>query len=263
MVNSGERHAVPVRPGKVIAVHLAYESRARQRGRRPEAPSYFLKPGSSVGRSGGVVERPAGTELLAFEGEIALVIGTPARHVRESDAWSHVAGVTAANDLGVYDLRWADRGSNLRSKGRDGYTPLGPDLIDARRLDPAALRVRTWVNGQLAQEDTTAPDRMLFGLPRMVADLSQHLTLETGDVILTGTPAGSSVVGPGDVIEVEVDAAPGSGAPGDAPASSGRLLTTVVAGDVPLDETLGSGPRVDDTQRTEAWGSRAAAGLDS
>lgn len=185
------------RPGKVIAVHLSYASRARQRGVRPAAPSYFLKPTSSLAATGGEVERPAGAELLAFEGEIALVIGAPARHVAVDRAWAHVAAVTAANDLGVYDLRWADKGSNVRSKGRDGYTPLGPELIDARDVAPDALRVRTWVNGALVQEDTTGADALLFPLTQIVADLSQHLTLETGDVILTGTPAGSSVLVPG------------------------------------------------------------------
>lgn len=247
--------ALSRRPGKIVAVHLAYASRADQRGRRPAAPSYFLKPASSLGVSGGVVERPAGTELLAFEGEIALVIGEPARHVTVADAWDHVAAVTAANDLGVYDLRWADKGSNVRSKGRDGYTPLGPEVIDARTVDPAALRLRTWVNGSLVQEDSTGPDALLFPFAQLVADLSQHLTLERGDVILTGTPAGSSVVAPGDVVEVEVDAPTAPGAP-----SSGRLVTTVVQGEVPFTD-VGAGPRVDDAQRADAWGSAEAAGL--
>src|SRR5690606_6940828 len=139
------------RPGKIIAVHLSYASRADQRGRRPAHPSYFFKAASSIAASGGTVERPAGTELLAFEGEIALVIGTPARHVRVEDAWSHVAWITAANDLGLYDLRANDKGSNVRSKGGDGYTPLGPELIDARAVDPGGIRVRSWVNGELRQ----------------------------------------------------------------------------------------------------------------
>jgi 5-oxopent-3-ene-1,2,5-tricarboxylate decarboxylase/2-hydroxyhepta-2,4-diene-1,7-dioate isomerase len=246
--------ALPGRPGKIIAVHLGYASRADQRGRRPTDPSYFFKPSSSVARSGSAVVRPAGTELLAFEGEIALVIGRPARRVPLSAAWEHVAWVTAANDLGLYDLRAADKGSNVRSKGGDGYTPLGPELIDARSVHPAGLRVRSWVNGALVQEDTTAG--LLFPLAQFVADLSQHLTLETGDVILTGTPAGSSVVGPGDLVEVEVDA---PGVPGRP--SSGRLATRVVAGDAAFDPLLGALPQVDDTQRAEAWGSRAAAGL--
>ena len=245
---------LPCRPGKIIAVHLSYGSRADQRGRRPEHPSYFLKPASSVTASGSTVERPAGTELLAFEGEIALVIGTPAHHVSAEEAWSHVGWVTAANDLGVYDLRANDKGSNVRSKGRDGYTPVGPSLIDAAAVHPDALRVRTWVNGDLVQVDTTAG--LIFPLAQIVADLAQHLTLERGDVILTGTPAGSSVIEPGDVVEVEVDAPSSPDSP-----TSGRLVTTVVAGEQDFDADLGSLPSVDDTQRAEAWGSREAAGL--
>ncbi|MCR2764038.1 fumarylacetoacetate hydrolase family protein [Microbacterium sp. zg.B48] len=249
---TGRFGPLPDRPGKIIAIHLSYASRADQRGRRPAAPSYFFKPSSSVAASGDTIERPAGTELLAFEGEIALVIGAPARRVPLADAWNHVDAVTAADDFGLYDLRANDKGSNVRSKGGDGYTPIGPVLIDARAVDPAALRLRTWVNGVLAQEDTTAG--LLFPLAQLVADLSQHFTLETGDVILTGTPAGSSVVVPGDVVEVEVDA-PATGL------TSGRLVTAVTQGAIPFDQTLGSLPAVDDTQRAEAWGSRAAAGL--
>lgn len=242
------------RPGKIIALHLNYPSRAAQRGKTPQQPSYFLKPSTSYAPSGSVVERPAGTELLGYEGEIALVIGTAARRVSIDDAWSHVSGVTAANDLGVYDLRHADAGSNLRSKGADGFTPLGPAVIDARAVDPAALRIRTWRNGELVQEDTTA--ELLFPFARLVADLSQLITLEPGDVILTGTPAGASVAQPGDVLEVEVDAPTAPGAP-----SSGRLSTTVAEGTTPLAD-FGAAPRVDDAQRIDAWGSREAAGLD-
>ncbi|MBD7957305.1 fumarylacetoacetate hydrolase family protein [Microbacterium sp. Sa4CUA7] len=246
---------LPGRPGKIIAVHLSYESRAAQRGRRPAAPSYFFKASSSVAASGGTVERPEGTELLAFEGEIALVIGTAARRVPLARAWEHVGWVTAADDLGLYDLRAADKGSNVRSKGGDGFTPIGPDLIDARTIDPTGLRVRAWVNGELRQEGTSGD--LIFPLAQFVADLSQHFTLEPGDVILTGTPAGSSVVEPGDVVAVEVDA-PETGA------TSGRLTTTVVAGPAaPFDPALGTLPAVDDTQREEAWGSREDAGLAS
>jgi 2-keto-4-pentenoate hydratase/2-oxohepta-3-ene-1,7-dioic acid hydratase in catechol pathway/regulator of RNase E activity RraA len=242
---------LPQRPGKIIAVHLSYASRADQRGRRPAHPSYFFKPASSVTPTGSTIERPAGTELLAYEGEIALVIGEPARIVDAESAWDHVAWVTASNDFGVYDLRANDKGSNVRSKGRDGFTPIGPGLIDARTVDPAELRVRTWANGELVQDGTT--DDLIFSLPQIVADLAQHFTLETGDVILTGTPAGSSVAVPGDLIEVEVDV-PGG-------ASSGRLATTVVQGQHEFDPELGSLPAADDAQREDAWGSREAAGL--
>ncbi|CAH0205566.1 fumarylacetoacetate hydrolase family protein [Microbacterium sp. Bi128] len=246
--------ALPARPGKVIAVHLSYPSRADQRGRRPANPSYFFKPSSSLASTGSTIERPAGTELLAFEGEVALVIGATARRVSIDQAWAHVAAVTAANDFGIYDLRTNDKGSNVRSKGRDGYTPVGPRLIPAQTVSPTGLRVRVWVDGQLAQDDTT--EDLLFPLPQIVADLSQHFTLEPGDVILTGTPAGSSVVLPGAVVEVEVDAPDAPGTP-----SSGRLVTTVVQGDAPFDDALGSLPSVDDHQRAEAWGSRESAGL--
>ena len=236
---------------KVIAVHINYPSRAAQRGRTPAQPSYFLKPSSSLSLSGSAVERPAGCELLGYEGEIALVIGKAARRVGLEDAWSHVAAVTASNDLGVYDLRWADKGSNLRSKGGDGFTPVGPALIPADAVDPSRLRIRTWHNGQLVQDDTT--EDLLFPFARLVADLSQLLTLEEGDIILTGTPAGASVARPGDVLEVEVGTLDGS-------PTTGRLVTRVEEGTTPFAD-FGAGPKVDDVQREEAWGSREAAGL--
>jgi 5-oxopent-3-ene-1,2,5-tricarboxylate decarboxylase/2-hydroxyhepta-2,4-diene-1,7-dioate isomerase len=230
------------RPGKVVAVHLNYPSRAAQRGRTPSAASYFLKPSSSLAGSGSVA-RPAGTELLAFEGEIALVIGTPARHVRPEDGWAHVGWVTAANDLGLQDLRTADRGSNVRSKGGDGYTPLGPALLPAAELDPAGLRVRAWLDGELVQDDTS--DTLLFDFGHLVADLSRMLTLEEGDVILTGTPAGASVAAPGQVVEVEVGSVDGA-------RSTGRLRTTVVDG--PPLAPWGSPAHIDDAVRADAWG---------
>jgi 2-keto-4-pentenoate hydratase/2-oxohepta-3-ene-1,7-dioic acid hydratase in catechol pathway len=239
------------RPGKIIAVHLNYPSRAAERGRTPEYPSYFLKPTTSMAASGGTIERPAGTELLAFEGEIALIIGTLTRRVTPEQGWAAVSGVTAANDFGVYDLRLADRGSNLRSKGGDGFTPLGPRVLTSAELDPAGLRIRTWVNGKLVQEDSSAT--LLFPFGQLVADLSQLLTLEPGDVILTGTPAGASVVVPGDVVEIEVDSPAEPGAP-----STGRLVTTVVEGtaDIPW---FSAPAQVTDEQRADAWGSPQAA----
>src|SRR5688572_8676926 len=232
-------------------MHINYPSRATQRGRTPAQPSYFLKPSSSLSLTGSAVERPAGCELLGYEGEIALIIGKAARRVGIDDAWSHVAAVTASNDLGVYDLRYADKGSNLRSKGGDGFTPVGPALIPADAADPANLRIRTWHNGELVQDDTT--EDLLFPFARLVADLSQLLTLEEGDIILTGTPAGASVAKPGDVLEVEVSTADGG-------LSTGRLTTTVEEGTTAF-AGFGAGPKVDDVQREEAYGSREAAGL--
>ena len=210
-----------IRPGKIIAVHLNYPSRAAQRGRTPAFGSYFLKAPTSLAAHGAAAVRPAGTELLGFEGEIALVIGTDGRNIAPGRRLAHVGWVTAANDLGLYDLRYADRGSNLRSKSADGYTPIGPALLDAAGLDPAGLRVRTWVNGELVQDDTS--DDPAVPLRRARRRPVPHLTLERGDVILTGTPPGPRSSCPGDVVEVEVDSR-------SANASTGRLRTTIVDG---------------------------------
>jgi 5-oxopent-3-ene-1,2,5-tricarboxylate decarboxylase/2-hydroxyhepta-2,4-diene-1,7-dioate isomerase len=235
-------------PSKVIAVHLTYRSRAAERGKTPAFPSYFLKPVSSIGSSGDAVARPKGCELLAFEGEIALVIGRRAHQIEQGDGWSHVGWVTAANDFGVYDLRYADNGSNVRSKGIDGFTPIGPNFIEAGGIDPAGLRLRTWVNDVLVQDACTG-DELIFELGALVADLARLMTLEEGDIILTGTPTGSSVVQPGDVVEVEVTAGE---------QCSGRLRSPIVesAYDLP---TFGAMPRVDDDTRSAAYGSSTTA----
>ena len=149
------------------AICSACPSAGTSRATTPAWPSYFLKPPSTLADSGAPVARPPGCELLAFEGEVALVIGRRARRVSRADGWDHVGWITAANDFGVYDLRYADRGANVRSKGIDGFTPLGPRLIDARAVDLAAVRLRTWVNGRLAQDAWPAAD-MLFGFGEML-----------------------------------------------------------------------------------------------
>lgn len=240
-------HPLGSTPSKIIAVHLNYPSRAKERGRTPDHPSYFLKPPSSLAGTSEAVVRPDGCELMGFEGEIALVIGARAARVRPEDGWSYVRWVTAANDAGVYDLRYADRGSNLRSKGADGFTPIGPRLLDAAGLDPAALRLRTWVNGELVQDDTT--DTLLFPFGHLVADLSRLVTLEPGDVILTGTPAGASVVSPGDVVEVEVTGGE---------STTGRLRTPITDG--PPLASCGAMPRADRAEREAAYGSAYVPG---
>jgi regulator of RNase E activity RraA/2-keto-4-pentenoate hydratase/2-oxohepta-3-ene-1,7-dioic acid hydratase in catechol pathway len=237
-------------PGKVVAVHVSYRSRAAERGTMPAWPSYFLKPSSSLAHSGDPVARPPGCELLAFEGEVALIVGRRARRVSRAQGWDHVAWVTAANDFGVYDLRYADKGSNLRSKGIDGFTPVGPRLIDARTVDVAELWLRTWVNGELAQDARPAQD-MLFGFGDLVADLSRLVTLEPGDMILTGTPTGSAVVQPGDVVEVEVSAGE---------QSSGRLRSPIVEADYRLDPP-GAMPRTEAADRSAAHGAARSAGV--
>src|SRR5580692_11298291 len=235
-------------PSKIIAVHVSYRSRAMERGRLPQWPSYFLKPPSTLAADGDPVLRPPWCELLAFEGEVALVIGTRASRVSAADAWGHVQWVTAANDFGVYDLRYADNGSNVRSKGIDGFTPLGPGLLDARSVDPERVRLRTWVNGELAQ-DAVSGDDLLFSFADIVADVSRLTTLEPGDVILTGTPTGSTVVRPGDLVEVEVSVGE---------LSTGRLRSPVAEADYAL-LPPGAMPAADDAQREAAFGARGAA----
>lgn len=215
-----------LRPSKIIAVHTNYRSRAEERGRIPSAPSYFLKAPSSLSRHEEPVVRPQGCRYLNYEGEIALVIGRRARRVGLAEAAGCIGWYTAANDFGVYDLRDADGGSNLRSKSQDGYTPLGPDLVEASVLDAADLTLRTYVNGVLVQEGHTSD--LLFPFAFLVADLSRFLTLEPGDVILTGTPANSRPVEPGDVVEVEVS-------------GIGRLRNRIVEASEPL-EPIGAMP---------------------
>ena len=246
------------RPSKIIAVHLSYRSRAMERGRLPQWPSYFLKPPSTLAADGDPVLRPPWCELLAFEGEVALVIGTRACRVSPADAWEHVRWITAANDFGVYDLRYADGGSNVRSKGIDGFTPLGPGLLDARAVDPERVSLRTWVNGLLAQDAVSGED-LLFSFADIVADASRLTTLEPGDVILTGTPTGSTVVRPGDLVEVEVRGAVIPPGEEDGWLSTGRLRSPIGEADYALSPP-GAMPSQDDGQREAAYGASGAPG---
>jgi 5-oxopent-3-ene-1,2,5-tricarboxylate decarboxylase / 2-hydroxyhepta-2,4-diene-1,7-dioate isomerase len=222
---------------KVFGVHVNYRSRAEQRGHVPEVPSYFFKPPSSVAGDGDAVVRPRGAELLAFEGEIAIVIGRRARRVTPGHGLEHVGWFAPADDFGIYDFRWADRGSNVLAKGHDGFTPIG-SYVPAGDVDPDALTLRTHVNGELVQEDSSA--NLLFPFGLLVADLSRFITLEPGDVILTGTPAGSRPVEPGDVVEVEIE-------------GIGRVRNTVVEAVEPRAD-FGAQPRVSPAVRAAAHG---------
>jgi 5-oxopent-3-ene-1,2,5-tricarboxylate decarboxylase/2-hydroxyhepta-2,4-diene-1,7-dioate isomerase len=200
------RHLPPVEPSKIVATHLTYRSRAEEyrMARLPAEPSYFLKPPSSVSAHLAPVARPRGCSFLNYEGEIAVVIGERCLGTSVRDALRYVRGYTVANDWGVHDFRHADRGSMLRVKGQDGFCPLGPVLVDADEVDPDDLTIRTYVNGELAQLGHTGRD-LLFSFAYQIADVSRLITLEPGDVLLTGTPANSRPVEPGDVVAVEVD----------------------------------------------------------
>jgi 5-oxopent-3-ene-1,2,5-tricarboxylate decarboxylase / 2-hydroxyhepta-2,4-diene-1,7-dioate isomerase len=211
LLDSGERfpeseanYLAPAEPTKIIAVHLTYRSRVEEyAANTPPQPSYFLKPPTTLNGHRGTVRRPVGTRFLNYEGELAVVIGRRMRGVSVDDALSHVAGYTCANDVGLHDFRHADRGSMLRVKGQDGFLPLGPVLVPASEFDPTNFRLRTYLNGEAVQEGGS--EDMIFGVAYQLADLCRLISLEPGDVILTGTPANSRPMEPGDIVEVEID----------------------------------------------------------
>jgi 5-oxopent-3-ene-1,2,5-tricarboxylate decarboxylase/2-hydroxyhepta-2,4-diene-1,7-dioate isomerase len=200
------RYLPPVEPSKILATHLSYLSRCVdfKMARPPSVPSYFLKPLSSLSHHRATVARPRGCRYLNYEGEIAVIIGRRCSNVSLDEALDYVSGYTVANDWGVHDFRHADRGSMLRVKGQDGFCPLGPVVVDAADVDPNSMTVRTFVNGEMVQEGNTGND-LIFSFAYQIADLSRLITLEPGDVILSGTPANSRPVDIGDVVEVEVE----------------------------------------------------------
>jgi 5-oxopent-3-ene-1,2,5-tricarboxylate decarboxylase/2-hydroxyhepta-2,4-diene-1,7-dioate isomerase len=198
------RRPVELAPTKIVAVHLNYASRVEEYGARtPDVPSYFLKPSNTLARHGDEIVRPRGCRYLNYEGEVALIVGRRMKRVGEAEALDYVDAYSVANDFGVHDFRHGDRGSMLRVKGQDGFCPIGPELVDAGDVDPTKLTLRTYVNGEVVQEGST--DELLFSFAYMLADLSRLVTLELGDILLTGTPANSRPVEPGDVVEVEVE----------------------------------------------------------
>ncbi|MEE9278992.1 MAG: fumarylacetoacetate hydrolase family protein [Myxococcota bacterium] len=191
----------PCRPTKILCIHLNYESR-RLEFRAPPltTPTYFQKPLSALNAHRGVLYRPADCQYLNYEGEIAAIVGRSMRNVAPDDTWSYLAGFAPANDVGCHDYRGTDAGSMLRVKGMDGFCPIGPGIV--RGVDVRASVVRTYINGESVQEGPVS--EMVFGIDYQLADLCRHITLEPGDVVLTGTPANSRPMKLGDTVEVEV-----------------------------------------------------------
>jgi 5-oxopent-3-ene-1,2,5-tricarboxylate decarboxylase/2-hydroxyhepta-2,4-diene-1,7-dioate isomerase len=224
-------YAPPIDPRQIIATHLTYRSRCVEykMAAPPQYPSYFMKPLGAVSAHGAPVARPRGCRFLNYEGELAVVIGRTCTNVPVEHALDYVKGYTIANDFGVHDFRHADRGAMFRVKGQDGFCPLGPVMTDAADLDPADVWLRTFVNGQMVQEAHTATD-LLFSVAYQIADISRLVTLEEDDVLLTGTPANSRPVEPGDVVAVEI-------------AGIGRLENRIVELDREL-VPVGDPPRV-------------------
>jgi 5-oxopent-3-ene-1,2,5-tricarboxylate decarboxylase/2-hydroxyhepta-2,4-diene-1,7-dioate isomerase len=207
-------HLPPCEPTKILCVHTNYVSRIYEIGGttdRPPVPTYFQKPLSALSGHGAEIGLPDGCKFLNYEGELAAVIGRPMRNVTPDEVWDNIAGFTVANDVTIHDLRDADMNSMLRVKGADGSCPLGPGLVWG--VDVRKSKLRTWLNGDLVQEGDIA--EQVFGLDELIADLARHITLEPGDVILTGTPANSRPMKAGDIVEVEITGV-------------GRLRNTVV-----------------------------------
>jgi 2-keto-4-pentenoate hydratase/2-oxohepta-3-ene-1,7-dioic acid hydratase in catechol pathway len=177
------------RPGKIICVGLNYHDHCREQGVEPPAyPILFSKFANAVIQPGAPVTRPAATEQLDLECELAVVIGRRASRMDPSQALEAVFGYTILNDLTMRDLQREDR-QWLRAKGSDGFAPMGPAVVTADELgDSQALRLGSSVNGEPWQDSSTA--EMIFDVPTLVAFASRTITLEPGDVIATGTPAG-------------------------------------------------------------------------
>jgi 2-keto-4-pentenoate hydratase/2-oxohepta-3-ene-1,7-dioic acid hydratase in catechol pathway len=213
-------YLAPCQPTKIIATHLTYRSRVEEYAARvPAEPSYFMKPPTTLNGHGGVLRRPRGARFLNYEGEVAAVVGRRMHGVRESDVLGYVAGYAPANDVGLHDFRHADRGSMLRVKGQDGFCPIGPALTPAAGFDPTDFRIRTYLNGEVVQDGGAAD--LIWPIAYLLADLNRLITLEPGDVVLTGTPAHSRPMEPGDTVCVEVS-------------GLGRLENTVIDWDVDL-----------------------------
>ena len=213
----------PFEVGTIIALGLNYADHLKELSKEltvttKDEPLAFLKgPGSLVGHRA-QTRRPQDVTFMHYECELAVVIGRKAKHVKREEAMSHVAGYTVANDYAIRDYLENYYRPNLRVKNRDGGTVLGPWFVDAADVpNPHALNLRTYVNGQLTQQGTTA--NMVNDIPALIEYLSGFMTLLPGDVILTGTPEGVVNVNVGDEVVTEID-------------GIGRLVNTIVGDDV-------------------------------
>lgn len=195
-------HLPPVVPSSIICVHLNYSSRVTEMMLSlPPAPTFFQKPVSSLNAHGSAVVRPAGCKWLNYEGEIAIVIGRTARNISPDEAGDYIRGYMVGNDYGLHDFRDTDSGSMLRVKGSDTLCPVGPGLVQG--WDFRDKKIRTLVNGEVRQDGNT--DEMQWDMHYLVADIARTITLQPGDILMSGTPAISRTVYPGDVVEVEVE----------------------------------------------------------
>jgi 5-oxopent-3-ene-1,2,5-tricarboxylate decarboxylase/2-hydroxyhepta-2,4-diene-1,7-dioate isomerase len=218
-------HLPPAIPTKIIAVHLNYDSRTKEfLTKLPAAPTYFHKPITALNSHQGNVVRPKRCKWLNYEGEIVIIIGKTCKDVSIEEAGEYIAGYSVGNDFGLHDFRDTDAGSMLRVKGADSLAPVGPGIVTD--WDFRNKMIRTYVNGELKQEDNT--DNMEWNMHYLVADIARTITLVPGDMIFSGTPAHSRPVQIGDIVEVEVE-------------GLGRLSNTITEGHL-IREGVGAQP---------------------
>lgn len=206
---------LPVEPRTVFTLGLNYADHAKELSfSAPKEPLVFLKgPNTFIGHRGETLRRSEVT-FMHYECELAVVIGKTGRNIKKEDAYDYVSGYTVANDYVARDYLENYYRPNLRAKNRDTLTPIGPWLVDKEDIeDPMNLKLRTFVNGEITQEGTTAD--MVFGVPELIEHLSSFMTLSPGDIILTGTPKGSVDTKVGDEVITEVE-------------GIGRLVNTIV-----------------------------------
>ena len=209
----------PFEVGTIIALGLNYADHVKELAKEltvtaKDEPLVFLKTAGSLIGHRGVTRRPRGAAFMHYECELAVVIGKTACRVKAAQAMEHVAGFTVCNDYAIRDYLENWYRPNLRVKNRDGGTVLGPWFVDAADVpDPHALTLQTWVNGQLTQHGSTAD--MVNDIPALIEYLSDFMTLQSGDVILTGTPDGVVNVDEGDEVVTHIE-------------GIGRLVNTIV-----------------------------------
>lgn len=195
------RIVCPVRPSKIVAVALNWRLHAQELGKElPPETMFFTKPLSALIGPGDAIELPPDSENVHHEGEMGLVVGRRLKRATEAEAREAVLGVTCVNDVTARDVQRRQK-HYTRSKGYDTFCPVGPWVVTG--LDPTDLRVQVRVNGETRQDGRTRD--MLVGPYALLAYISQVMTLEPGDVVSTGTPAGVGPVVAGDVVEVEVE----------------------------------------------------------
>jgi len=192
---------IELSPSKIVGIGVNYRAHAVEMGKGlPSEPLMFLKPPSAVIGDGDAIRRPGGYARVDHEGELGVVIGTRARRVPRARALDYVMGLCCVNDVTVRELQVKD-GQWARAKGFDTFCPIGPRVVAG--LDPSDLRITTRVNGEVRQDSRTSD--LIFDVPALIAFVSEHMTLEPGDVISTGTPAGVGNLAVGDVVEIEIE----------------------------------------------------------